>query len=319
MREMQIDFEDHYIVYVVLILWMLCCCRGLLQTCGNCVQAMDVCLEASCCDLRVVLGVQDVSVCAALLRRVVIVFCFVQPLVLCAVRLAAKQEHLDWHKTLRLSYVDVRGASGNITDAGPGLSAGTSLRLVEVDYLLLAMPLAVATSLHCVLFTQWSHTLDSATAWDHSVSDSEEWLCYEMSYYVLVACMNWLLLALACREQTVLEVYYAGLALSMVMWCFMGASRFPNESAQDHWGATAAFSVLLLALVPVWDSMTRSSCVLSIAAVALHACCVCVLVLSHYLALGQSSVASICLTRFGVILSCSVFNMVVLALGDDVC
>lgn len=309
---MQVEFEDHYVVYIVLILWMLCCCRGLLETCGSLVQTVDSCIDASCCDVRELIGLQDGSVCAVLLRRVVIVFCFLQPLLLCAVRLMAKQEHMDWHSTLRLCML----ADAVNTTAVPVVA---SVQVVEVDYLLLAMPLAVMTSLNCVLFTQWSRTLDGATAWDPSVSESEEWFCYEVSYYAQVACMNWLLVAQASRDQTVLEVFYAGLAISLVVWFFLAASRFPDESGLEHWGNTIAFTVLLMALIPVWDVMTRVSCSLSVAASAVHGFCVLSLVLSHYMASGQHTVAYICLVRFGVTLCCGVFNMVVLSLGDNVC
>ena len=308
---MQVEFEDHYVVYVVLLLWLLCCCRGLLETCGSVMHAVDACIDSSCCDVRELLGLHDGSVCAVLLRRAVMVFCFLQPLLLCAVRLAAKQEHLDWHATLRLCSLGALNATAE--------PASAHVELVEIDFLLLAMPLAVTTSLTCVLFAQWSRTLSGDTAWDAGVSESEEWFCYELSFYTQVAFMNWLLLAVACRDQTVLEVFYAGLALSLVVWFFLAASRFAHESALDHWGSTTAFAVLLLALLPVWDALVRTSCALALAASAVHGLCVLVLVLSHHVASGHSSVAYVCLVRFSVTLCGGAFSMVVLSLGDGVC
>jgi len=61
--------------------------------------------------------------------------------------------------------------------------ASAGVEVVEIDFLVLAIPLAVTTSLTCVLFTQWSRTLGGDTAWDPSVSESKEWFCYEISFY----------------------------------------------------------------------------------------------------------------------------------------
>ena len=139
-----------------------------------------------------------------------------------------------------------------------------------------------------------------------------------ITYYVQVLCMNWMLLGLACREHTVLEVYFVGLALALVTWYFLAASRFPHDTKLDHWVGSVAFGVLLLTLLPLWDSLA-TACSVSLAAGALHAVCVWALVLGHYSAFGGASAANVCLLRFGVTVLCGVFNMVVLALDDDLC
>jgi len=59
------------------------------------------------------------------------------------------------------------------------------------------------------------------------------------------------------------------------------------------------FSMLLLTLLPLWDSLA-TSCSVSLAASALHAVCVWALVLGHYSAFGNASAAYVCLLRFGV-------------------
>jgi len=313
---MLVEFHDHYIIYVGLGLGMLCCCRGLVESLSSCVRGVDECVEASCCNVREACGLQDASVCALLLRRVVLLFCLGQPLLLSTVRLLAKREHLKWHVSAWLLQAERApdAALYNATLAAPG----TRLGVVEMDYLLLALPFAFASAANALAFTRWSHAQDGATVWDCSVSDSDTWFSFELSYYVQVLCMNWMLLALACREHTVLEVYFAGLALALVTWYFLAASRFPHDTKMEHWVGSVAFGVLLLALLPLWDSLA-SSCSVSLAAGALHAVCVWALVLGHYSAFGTASAGYVCLLRFGVTVLCGAFNMVVLALDDDLC
>jgi len=48
---------------------------------------------------------------------------------------------------------------------------------------------------------------------------------------------------------------------------------------------------LSLLALPVWDALTRALCALALAASTVHGFCGLVLVLSHYVASGYSSVA----------------------------
>ena len=322
---MLVEFHDHYIIYVGLALGLLCCCRGLVESLGSCVRGVDECVDASCCDVRQACGLQDASVSALLLRRATLLFCLGQPLLLSAVRLLAKRDHLKWHVSAWLLQAERAGgapdalgsalnAQQNTTAAAPLVRLG----VVEMDYLLLALQFAFASAANALAFTRWSLAQDGATAWDGSVADSDAWFGFELSYYVQVLCMNWMLLGLACREHTVLEVFFAGLALALVTWYFLAASRFPLDTKLDHWVGSVAFAVLLLALLPLWDSLA-TACPVSLAAAALHAACVWALVLGHHSAFGGASAAYICLLRFGVTVLCGIFNMVVLALDDDLC
>jgi len=312
-----IDFQVHYIIYIVLILAMLSCCRCFVEMCGTCMQGVDRCVDGACCDMREACGVADASVCALMLRRTVLLFCFGQPLLLWAVRVIAQSEHMQFHPQVWLLQLDtsaprVAGAVGNST-----LST-VRLGIVEIDYLLLAVVFGLTNSFNVLFFASWSKSLDGGTPWDCDVSESTAWFNFEVSYYVQVLCMNWMLLALVCREQTLLHVYYVGLALALIIWFFLAASRFPNDTKLEHYGATVAFGVLLLTLLPLWENMT-TTCSVSIAACAVHVVCVLALVMGHYTAFGQASAAYICLVRFGVTVLCGIFNMVVVALDDGLC
>jgi len=322
----QFEFEDHYIIYIVLVLGMLSCCRCFVDSLGSFVQNVDRCVDASCCDVRDACGVQDASVCALVLRRALLLFCFAQPLLLPAVRFAAQREHMQAHSAVWLLRV-LQSAPLSPTAAPLGALAASAsnatqvhvhLGVIEIDYLMLAVVFALSASVNVWFFTNWSHSLDGAALWDCEVSDSEAWFSFELSYYVQVLFMNWTLLALACREQTLLHVYYAGLALALVIWFFLAASRFKHDSMLEHYGATVAFAVLLSTLLPLWETMT-TACPLSQAACAVHAVCVGALVLGHYTAFGQASAGYVTLLRFGVTVLCSVFNMVAVALDDGLC
>ena len=312
---MQVEFQDHYIIVIVLVLWVLCCCWGFLEACTVGMHVLDKCVDLSCCDLRDVLGCHDASVCGVLVKRLVILFCFLQPLLLCVVRLVGKEEHMHWQTSVRL-YTLVPGQDFNTSAVG--VVTG-DLEVVKIDYLLLAMPLAIMTSLNCICFAHWSLTLEGSVDWDEGLGASEDWFVYEVTYYLQILCMNWLLLALACRDQTVTHVYFAGMALSLVMWFFMAASRFPHQTTADHWGSSIAFTVLMVTLIPLWESMGSLTCSVSVAACVVHGCAVFLLVMGHYMALGRASVAQICLLRFCTTIAYSVFNMVVLSLGDSMC
>jgi len=312
---MQVEFQDHYIIVVVLVLWVLCCCRGVLEIFCNGMQQLDKCMDLSCCDLRNLLGCHDAAVCGVFAKRLVLLFCFLQPLLLCLVRLADKEEHMDWHTTVRLYGLAEVQYNQSTADG----VATAEMEVYEIDYLVLAMPLAVVTSLNCLCFTHWSAMLNGDTDWDDAVGGSDEWWLYEATYYLQTLCMSWLLLALACSEHTVSLVYYAGLAVSLLLWFFMAASRFPHESAAEHWGASIACILLLAALLPLWEGVDRHSCRLPLAAGLVHGAAVFLLVMGHYTAMGTRTASYICALRFGVTILYSVFNMVVLALGDSQC
>jgi len=327
-----LDFDDRYIVYVVVIMCVLCCCQGLLQSFGSVVQAADQCVEAtcsSCCDVPGCCGQQDSSMCAVLLRRAVLLFCFGQPPLLYAVRFLSQPEHLKLHNEVWLLQLErgpalPAGAAGNMTlplqEVLPSMPSMPSMHLavLEIDYLLLAVAFGLSNSCNVLFFTTWSNTLNGSIPWDGALSESKAWFNFELSYYVQVLFMNWMLLALACRGQTVLHVYYVGLTLALVTWFFLAASRFAPDSSLEHYCATVAFTVLLLTMLPLWESMT-SPCPVSLAAGAMLVASISALVLGHYTAFGQASAAYICLVRFGVTVFCGVFNMVVLALDDGLC
>ena len=316
---MQVEFQDHYIIVVVLVLWVLCCCRGFLEILCNGMQELDKCMDLSCCDLRGLRDCQDPAVCSVFLKRVVLLFCFLQPLLLCLVRVADKEKHMDWHTTVRL-YALVPGQHYNWSTAGTEPHVATAeLDVYEIDFLVMAMPLAVMTSLNCLCFSHWSAMLNGDTDWDDAVGGSEEWFLYETTYYLQTLCMSWLLLALACNENTVSLVYYSGLAISLLLWFFMAASRFPQETTADHWGGSIAFLLLFAALIPLWEGVGRQQCSLYAAAGLVHGAAVFLLVIGHYTAFGRKTASYICALRFGVTIIYSVFNMVVLALGDSQC
>ena len=320
------EFEDHYIIYIVLVLGMLSCCRCFVDSFGSCVQGVDRCVDGSCCDVREACGLPDASVCSLVLRRSVLLFCFAQPLLLPLVRFVAQHEHMAAHDEVWLLQVQradtaYPGASAQAAANATGpLQDKPAMRLgvIEIDYLVIAVAFALTNSVNVWFFTNWSSTLDGAAVWDCELSDSAPWFSFELSYYVQVLFMNWMLLALVCREQTLLHVYYVGLALALVVCFFLASSRFAHDTPLEHYGATAAFSVLLLALLPLWETMT-TACPVSLAACAVHAVCVGALVLGHHTASGQASAAYVCLLRFGVTVLCGVFNMVVLALDDGLC
>jgi len=314
---MVIDFQDHYIIYIVVILGLLSCCRCFVETCGTFVQGVDRCVDSSCCDMREACGVADASVCALVLRRTVLLFCFGQPLLLWAVRVIAQSEHMQLHPQVWLLRLD---KSQPWAAGGVGNSTANTVRLgvVEIDYLLPAVVFGLTNSINVMFFASWSKTLHGGLPWDCDVSESAAWFNFELSYYIQVLFMNWMLLTLVCREQTLLYVYYVGLALALIVCYFLAASRFTHDTKLEHYGATVAFAVLLLTLLPLWENMT-TTCSVSMAACAVHALCVFALVLGHYTAFGQASAAYICLVRFGVTVVCGVFNMVVVALDDGLC
>jgi len=313
-----LDFDDRYIVYVAVIMCVLCCCQSIMHSFGSIVQGVDRCVEAtSCCDIPECCGHQEAGMCALLLRRVVLLFCFAQPPLLYAVRFFSQPEHLKLHNEVWLLQLERGGgATANTTLSLPLPSV--HLGVLEIDYLLLAVAFGLSNSCNVLFFTTWSNTLDGATPWDCAMSESKAWFNYELSYYVQVVFMNWMLLALACRGQTVLQVYYVGITLALITWFFLAASRFTHDTSLEHYCATVAFTVLLLTMLPLWESMT-STCPVSLAAGAMLVTSITALVLGHYTAFGQASAAYICLVRSAVTVLCGVFNMVVLALDDGLC
>ena len=161
---MLVEFHDHYIIYVGLALGLLCCCRGLVESLGSCVRGVDECVDANCCDVREACGLQDASVCALLLRRAVLLFCLGQPLLLSAVRLLAKRDHLKWHVSAWLLQAERAGGdSGSALGSALNAPQNTTLAaplvrlgVVEMDYLLLALPFAFASAANALAFTRWS-------------------------------------------------------------------------------------------------------------------------------------------------------------------
>ena len=302
----ELEFQDHYVLAVLALLWLLCFCRTILDSCGSCLQLANGCIEANVCFSKSCVECYQSSRFGEFLRQVVVIFCFMQPAMYCGIYLYNKSRPLPPASSVVLHNVqlNISGLVYRHGNASHALQAQVRhWNLVEIDFLLLVMLFAV---LVCVSSVLWMHCINmrdftEQTTWDTQMPESV--MLYEVAYYVELWAMNFAFVAAASSERSLLEVHYAAMALSAMLVFSVSQAKHETElSVVQHTFSLLVMLCFFCVLVPLWFEMVQTACFAALAMAVTHACVLFVLAGFHSIARGSLLASHVLLVR----IACSV-------------
>ena len=316
---MELEFGANYLVGVIFFLVLLCCNKNfilclqdVLPGCGRCVG--QFCEGWICCDKEYC--TQD------LVRVAFTLFCFLQPLILCILYIAnSHRGGVDTASTVIFCQLKLNHTTVEYKNLNTSTKAVIPMNLdliksecTEVDYILIALPFAIAVSFSNFLLTYHINdgVIGQGTTWDNGLDPAI--FSYELAYYFEIWCMNFGFLAGRVEESSFDTVYYQTHALTIVMILFISMARYSPESIADQWISILTFGLLFILIIPMLGDMMHVSCVISQVLNAIHAFVVVVLSFGHYMALGNQGAGYIltvrsivtiiaCLTQLGVLVA----------------
>lgn len=319
---MEVQFDGHYFLSVVLFLMIMCCNRNFL----SCLQELLPCCSRfvhHCCDGWICC---EVEYCARdFFRTSFTMFCFLQPLILCLIHMANGQRS-DVNTASSIIFCDLHLNQTDITYKNTNTSSSAVIPYhldlgksvcTEVDYILLILPFAAAVSFSNFLLTYHisDGVIHQGTVWDNSLDPAM--FSYELGYYLEVWCMNFALLAVQVEETSFQTLYYKTHALTLLMILFISMARYNQESISDQWMAILLFGLLFLILIPMMGKSLQQHCVLTQIMTVFHGLVVIVICFGHYMALGQQGAGYILTLRSLVSAFVCVVHIIVIYLGRN--
>ena len=321
---MQLEFQDNYLLGVLLVLWVLCSCRSLLESCATCVRLVhrgaDLCGVAPC-----PLGCSG----GEGLRQAVVLFCFLQPAVFCGMYLLHRSGPGDRQSSTILHNAVLNSSSlayahGNASvwehdrDNRDAVVLLIAANTVQIDYLLVVLPFSVLVSGTSLL---WVHcinvrALSADTKWDSDMPDAV--FVYEMVYYCEVWLMNVSCIAVMCSERSLLEVHYAAMTLTLMLVYALAQARVCTEySAAGHVISVTVVLAFLAVLLPMWTLMLQTACPVAVGVALVHAGVVLTLAVFHSLACGEAAAGMVLLVRVACTMLVCATHTVVYAVGRN--
>lgn len=316
---MILEFHDHYVIAILALMWALCCCRSLVQSFSDFIGLVDRCIEDDICCMKKCLGCVEVHHCSEIVRKTVILFCFVQPLLFLMIFGYHRSEGYDSSSILIFHNLELNttGSYYNYTQQQilDHMSV-ESFNLLEIDYLILVMPFSI---LICASSLTWVHSIDVndihvATTWDTDLPESIR--IYEIVYFFEVLTMNFAFIGTVSSHRSILEVYFASMTITFIMLYSLTSSKYTMEEDLSSHCITSIISIFYFCIaVPVWVHMVDTDCIVAVILAVIHTLIVFTLVTFHTLARGVVPVGHILLIRLMCTVFGSITHLIVYALG----
>ena len=321
---MELEFEDHYVIAVIALLWGLCFCRNILDSFSTLVRLADSCIESNLCCLKSLVECYNSSRFGEVLRQSTVLFCFFQPAIFCAIFVFNKSRVLPPASSVVLHNVQLNSSSISYRHANLSHVLQVEVvqwNLIEIDYLLIVMPFAVLVSTTSLL---WVHCINirditDSTTWDAQMPESV--FFYETMYYIELWAMNLSFIAVAASERSILEIHYAAMALSGMLIFSVSQAKFDAEqSTVQHTISLLVTLCYFCILVPLWLEMVQTKCIVALAMAVTHAFILLILSTVHSMARGNFQASWILLVRITCTVTACLAHMCVYASGrNDKC
>lgn len=298
--------------------------RDWIQICQDC-----HCLSEECLGFRLYLCFQDFF--QNVVRRFLIMFCFLQPVTLVLISMANQ-----WRKTentastvivcaLQTNYSSFEYKNSVMPhdkhdEGGVGVNIGNlSEQCMEVDYLLVCMPHALAVSICTLIWLRLigNGVLYESLTWDDGVYSSGNGaiFLYDLSYYFEVLSMNVFFIFLTVQAAHGWAAYYVSISLTLVMIYFVHVAHYKAETQLDAMAAMVGSTVMALILIPFFLDLLETRSVFTTAVMVLHLFCVILIVCGHYVSAGEATAAYVLSLRVFVTVCTCLINIVLVASG----
>lgn len=325
---MQVDFQNTYILAVVLFMlfiWFARNCLDLLQALFECVDRCGICCQYECCGIQCI-GYNAQQLLAIGTRQCLAVFCFIQPLLLSVVVMINNgQKDVDKSSTILLCDVQLNTSllmykhfTGQHNQTIVQIDSGRS-GCSEIDYVFLAMPFAAAVSITTLSWVKLTSSGDIGhdTVWDEQVYESPNVFFYDLIYYFEIWCMNICFVFGSSSEASFLPLYFTVQALTIAMLFFVASIRFTHDSVVEQWVGTVFTAFIVSILLPHWNESVQSGCEVSVAVAMVHAFCVFLIVVGHYIPMGHGTASYVMSLRVMVTVIACMTNLIVLLVGRN--
>lgn len=329
---MEITFHDNYLLAIVIFLLFLCnvrtCCECLREWAHICEEC--ACLTPECLGFRVHLCVQDCL--RNVVRRALILFCFLQPISLALISIGNQwRKDVNATSTVMLcvpqtnfSALEFKGVGGvhgvekDLADRSFNYLYGV-ISCLEVDYLLLCMPHALAVSVSTLIWLRLisDGVLYESLVWDDVVYSSANGaiFLYDLSYYLEILCMNVFFIFLTVQPLHGWAAYYMSVGLSLVIFYFVNMARYKAETQLDAMVAMVGSMVMAVIAIPFFLDLMETQTKFATAMMILHVFCVVLIVCGHYLAAAEATASYILSLRVFVTVCTCVVNIVLVGYG----
>lgn len=348
---MEVEFHEHYLVGVAVVLVLLCNLHGVLL----CAKSMaEACRELSCflccvCCTPECIGPQLHDWWERQLRnsgrKAVVAFCFLQPLFLALVTVANQHSRAERNTSSTLvfcvadvnrssvhyrdstlaPFVHVGGVSGAPNSSLALTTDGTQLVVewscAEIDYVLVCLPYSFAVS---VTTLTWLRLVKDGVLYEdqlwndglYAEHDGRAFL-YDASYFVELVCMNACFVLLAADVGSGWSAYFFVAAISCVLLFFVNMARYRVETPAESLVGVAGVALGAVVALPFWLSLVARD-PLSIGAAVVHGVVLFVIVTGHYIAGGEGTTAYVLVLRLSVTCCACMANLVLVGTGLNV-
>lgn len=311
---MKIDFDNNYIILVVLFMMFVWFARNLLELLQTVCQMLEHC---SCCAPQCI-GYNAHYVCNVCMRQALAVYCFLQPLLLCVANVVHNAKNNNTPSTVMLCDVAVNTTAfaDNATIKLDMLHSTCSV----IDFVLVAIPYACMVSISTLCWVKLTSMgeLNEDTLWDDGIYTASEHgsvFYYDLIYFVEIWCMNFAFVLGSTNGSSFWHLYYTGHAITVGMVFFVANARYPRDNIMDHWVGTLVSAYLLSVMIPFWNNTVSTKNTVCVALAATHAFCVFLIVAGHFMAMGVSTAGYVLALRVVVTVVASTTLSIVLLVG----
>ena len=322
---MELEFENHYVVGVVVFMAVLLCCKNVLEFLQLCVQLSEKCVLDSCCiwpcfhynhrELLITTALVGITVCS-----------IGQPIILLVC--SALGRHLLDHdpmwtaRILQVTYnkTAIREHYGRV-NVSRVYDIHDTVEVSELDAILTVMPFALfgAASAWVWFNLKLVGFFDSDPLWDMHLFEDPRMRCYEVLYCLETFCLVAALAVLSADPALPAQcLLFSGLVTANLL-LFFAYSRFEMTHVSDQWAATFALATICM-LTSVYVSANWTLCVSNIAASLCLALAVPVIGITHLQAAGNWHAGSVIMLRS--LFSCGhtfLFSILVVIGPDGMC
>ena len=311
---MKLEFQDVHIFTVVFLVLVLIFIRTIASTLVELLHAIESLCSASCLSLGCGL---DESAALYLLRCVLILFCFSQPVIFAGIHYARSVQHKPTVSVLfveRINSEDMACVKSvyntstiwDVSKHDPMVVECFGVRgsavPVKVDALLVILPFAFAVSINSLTWLHYSKrdVLNVNSMWDDSLS--ADLFYYELSHVMERFTSNFCFLALYSTGTGTMFACICALLFTLIQFFYAVISRISAREWQLQTFSVLLLIVLISIWTPLWMNNLASYDWLAILLLSTHTITVFVDIFINLLAEGSLMATQIILFR--LILQC---------------
>ena len=319
---MDLAFENHYVVGVIVFMTVLLCCKNLLEVLQVCFDLAEKCALPSCCACRCLhYSNKEFLVTISL---VTITICSIgQPIIILATSITREYFQNDdnrWHLQLvQLEYnqTEIRNYFA-ATQSERLYHTDGSLTVSSMDGILAVMPFALCSAASSWVWFNLKLTgyFDNDPLWSVELFEDSRIRWYEILYYMETFCLLFALALLSSDPAPLSECFLMSGLVTAIMIFFFICSRIALHEWNEHWMPMLALAILCM-LTSVFVSVYWTRCVTNVMASLCMAIFFPLLAMAHLQAAGNWHAGTVILLRSCFSVSHTLLFCVMIVLGPS--